>query len=285
VFSRHNLFYIGLVALFAVSFVTPIVLGTRLAGVHEAPPERPADPTFPNSKLVAGRADAVAITHSAVLEPVVGEDFLVVGWFRPRVFPRDGQRMILFSKYSSAEHLGAGYALALEGENGALRPAVYWRDSADNGRWLHFSELPDVPRDWFMLALSLSGGKYLGVHGAFTQADGAKPYRVLLGGYDVHAIQLPRSAAPLTIGWGGTRRFAGRLGPFGVFSLANFSGDFDRLLKDISRNPLEGADFVDDDEVKFWSLDLESDLGPNRLEIRRLDVSRSQGGESDDAGS
>ncbi|MFM1846772.1 MAG: hypothetical protein RL417_246 [Pseudomonadota bacterium] len=283
-FARHNLFFIGLVIVFAVSFVTPIIVGTRIAGVRSVPSDVPADPTFPASKLVAGRSDGLAIAHHAALEPQSGEDFLVFGWFKPRVFPKDGQRMILFSKFSQTEHLGAGYALALDGENGALRPAVYWRDAANNGRWLQFAELPPNSRDWFLVALTLSGGRYLGVHGAFLNPEGSKPSLALLGGYDVKAIALPRSAAPLSIGWGGTRRFAGRIGPFGVFSLPNFSGDFDRLLKEISRNPLEGGELVDDDEVKFWSVDLEADLSSIRHEIRGLRSTEALGRNDEDDG-
>jgi len=267
-FSRHHLFFLGLAVLFVVSFVTPIVVGTHLSGVREAPLDIATDPTFPDSKSISQRSGAFVVAHDPRLEPAAGEDFLVTGWFKPRALPKDGQRMILFAKFSSEEHLGAGYAVALDGENGALRPSVYWRDAAQ-GRWLRFAELPETPRGWFMIALSLNAGKYLGVHGAFLGPEGTKPSVALLGGYDVSAIKPPTNSVGLTIGSGGSRRFVGRVGPFGVFSIPDFNGDFDRVLKEMVRRPLEADGVVDSDEVKFWSSDLTRDRSGNALAIAR----------------
>lgn len=275
-FSRHHLFFLGLGVLFVVSFLTPIIVGTHLSGVREAPVEVATDPTFPESKSITARSGGFALPHDPRLEPAEGADFLVTGWFKPRVLPKDGQRMILFSKFSTREHLGAGYAIALEGENGTLRPAVYWRD-ATQGRWLRFAELPEPPRGWFMIALSLNAGRYLGVHGAFLSPEGARPTVALLGGYDVSAISAPRNSSTLTLGSGGSRRFVGRVGPFGVFSLPDFKGDFDRLVKDMARRPREADRLVDRDEVQFWSIDLERDRSGNALAITRLETSSGGG--------
>lgn len=281
-FSRHHLFFIGLAVLFVVSFLTPIVLGTHLAGVRDNPVEVPTDPTFPESQSITHRSGGFSLPHDPRLEPAEGEDFLITGWFKPRALPKDGQRMILFSKFAPHEHLGAGYAIALDGEKGALRPSVYWRD-ASQGRWLRFAELPATPTGWFLIALSLNAGKYLGVHGVFLPPDGGKPSVLLLGGYDVSAIKLPRSLSPLMIGTGGSRRFVGRVGPFGVFSLPEFGGDFDRVLKEMARQPREANEVLESDEVKFWSVDLEKDDSGNSLAIRRGVAGEEGGnGEADD---
>lgn len=280
--SRHYLFFCGLVLLFGASFLAPILIGASVTGVREpAPSERRLDATFPGSKVIETRSDAVVVAHSPVLEPAAGEDFLAFGWFKLKVYPKDGQRTVLFSKYDTSTHLGAGYALALTGENGVIRPSVYWRDTAGSGRWLQFAELPRRSLDWCLFALSLHDSRYLGVHGAFLSEADESVDVMLLGGYDVSKIGAPQSDRPLLFGAGGSRRFAGRLGPIGVFSLPRFDGDFKKILRDYIEAPLDPSEAFRAGEMKLWSADLERDSSSHAHAITTLG-SGSMGGDDDE---
>lgn len=276
--SRHHFFFVGLVALFGVSFLAPIVVGTRLTGVREHAPPRRVDATFPESRDIDARADGVVIKHSPLLDPTPGEDFLVFGWFKLRVYPKDGQRTVLFSKYDSSARLGAGYALALTGEGGLVRPSVYWRDRAGTGRWLNFAELPRRTLGWSLFALSVHDSRFLGVHGAFLSDEDGRIEVFLLGGYDVSAIGAPSSDDALVFGAGGSRRFSGRLGPLGVFSLPSFEGDFNKLLKSYLRDPLDPFTTFRSSETKLWSVDLVRDQSPHNQEMTTLGAAKEGDG-------
>jgi hypothetical protein len=100
----------------------------------------------------------------------------------------------------------------------------------------------------------------------------------LLGGYDVSAIGAPSSDDALVFGAGGSRRFSGRLGPLGVFSLPSFEGDFNKLLKSYLRDPLDPFTTFRSSETKLWSVDLVRDQSPHNQEMTTLGAAKEGDG-------
>lgn len=250
--ARRVLYYVSLVTVFLLSFAGPVLVAGKLGGAFSIPQAlRPgADEMFPQSIVIGGLDTKVQFASSPELAPTADKDFLLVGWFKFKKFPATGERMLLVSKSESGSRLQTGYALALAGDSEGPRPLVFLGD-ASGGRWYRFTELKVPAQQWVMFAVSLRQGRYLGLHVA-TALESGKSEIQLLGGYDLESAPDLSNQQPLALAPAGMMRFAGRLGPLGVFQKKELGGELRELLKGLSRTPEESPDLFARREVALW---------------------------------
>ncbi len=262
---------VPLVFFFLVSFLTPVAVGylvySKIAEQNATAMSRIN--FFPKSIVIEGDRDFIRIAHQDDLNPLPGKDFLFFAWFQLRRLPLEGNRLILVSKYSPETKNEPGYRIAIEKAGGTPRIAVYWRDSSGKGRWFTFGELPLLPREWFMLGVSLHNQRYLGVHTISLASTGKADVR-LIGGYDLgEESVIPDSAADLVLGSVRSGGFRGRLGAIGIIQGKELARDFKPLLKELGKSPQSKPSSVSSRMIRLWTTDFSSDNSEFKHEFAR----------------
>jgi len=264
--AQNRIFIVALGALFLLSFSLPVLYGVSSTGLlatllPDEPREVPRDEVFPTSRAINASDGEIRVKHAPTLDPAGGAALIIASWFKVKRLPERGGRMILLAKFDSAHRHRPGYALSLSEDGGRYRPGIYWRDGAGTGKWFSFSEFAITPREWFMLALTFHDDRFLGLHGS-VPVPGQKAQVVLLGGYDLGAVDIPSSGADLVVAPVSGHRFTGRVGPIGLFSGIDLSERYRPILKSLAREPLEIPDQLDDEEVHLWIVDGAVDRSP-----------------------
>ncbi|MGI6525091.1 MAG: hypothetical protein ACOX2O_07375 [Bdellovibrionota bacterium] len=257
-----------LMGVFAISFFGPLFL---LKTVISSQTPQTVDPelegSFKSARRIPGNVGRLKIVNSADLNPVKGEDFLIVGWFKLNKLPLDGERMILLNKYDRGKSDIPGYALAIERQGSDIIPFVYVNELSRKGRWYRFSEAKIIQHVWFMMALTFQDNRFIGLHSASLHVLPSDRIQ-LLGGYDLKREVIPESSADLFLGGQGKFAFRGFIGPFGIFSGSDLVDDYLRVYAKFVKNPdripkeLKSA-------VKFWTIDGEHDLSSAARLIKR----------------
>lgn len=214
------------------------------------------DYNFDNVKKL--KSERIQLNKTSDLNPTIGEDFLVYGWFRLNKLPSDGERFVLFSKYDTEKKNIPGYALSIERRGKSIIPYVYFNDGSKKGRWYRFADIDIVQRVWFMVALSFSDDHYLGLHYSSEHSLSNQDIQ-LAGGYKFENIISPISDSDLLIGGYGQYAFNGAVGVFGVFSGKNILKDYNRLYMNFLYNREKIPDLLSD-AVKYWSIDVKDDF-------------------------
>ena len=216
-------------------------------------------PAFPNSRFLAP-GGPIKLASTEQLNPLVGEDFLVVTWVMLRKLPEPGQRIILLNKVDGPDRKQTGYAIGLTNEAGSIRPIVFWRDALGQGGWQTFAEIPVVTRAWMMLGLSFREQKLLGLHGGVRiPGSGVKSLAAgelkLLGGYDVAGRGLPEPSSLIVVNPIGAGGFHGRLGLVSVLRAPDIGKDLLKTLKSFFNDPMTRPQGAVAEAVKVWTVD------------------------------
>ncbi len=258
--------------LFLASFSLPIVFAWSVAPrfLHVvAPAPETGDPVFGAVTLIRKAGARIRIAHDPALLPPNDSGYVVFVWVSPSGALPDGERQILLSKVSEGRSPN-GFAIAVRGEGGMVRPYVYWSGAA-RSQWYTFPLIERVPEGWILLVLSVEQGRYLGLH-AGARAPGLEPEMKLLGGYDLGGVP-PEVAneADLVIGDVHGPGFRGRIGPFGVLRGGEIIRAVKPFIRDLLAHPREISGHVAESEIQLWSVNGEEDLGPHHLSIKAAD--------------
>jgi hypothetical protein len=250
----------ALFILFSASFLLPIGFGylAYQKYFHGGSAFSAALSPVPQAFVVNDDEASVVIAHADDLNPLPAKDFLLTAWFYPKPYPREGQRITLLSKFSPELPGKPGYAIALSHELDGFRIHVYWKESSRKGRWYSFSESPLVPGNWFMVALSLQKGRYLGVH-TVTRVGAEQVETTLAGGFDLGGETRPDSPADMTLGAVRGGKYRGAIGPLAIVQGTDVAGELKQTLKGFSRDPIDIPGNVSSKEVRFFSKDLMTD--------------------------
>src|SRR5262245_29020379 len=91
-----------LAGLFVVSFLIPLGVGLQIGGLWASAPQQSDETNGPFAQTIPF-GPFTHITGSSDVTPKVHEDFLLLGWFKIRRFPSNGERLLLVSKYERAD--------------------------------------------------------------------------------------------------------------------------------------------------------------------------------------
>ena len=251
--ARNSWFLLSLVALFAISFSLPLFFTFKARDVFSggAASSADGDPFFPAFVGINAPGQHLEVAPTGDLNPVADRDFLVSAWFKLSRTPQVMDKVLLLSKVDGPSDSAAGFVLGLARDSDTIRPIVFWGNGA-LGKWYSFSDIGTAVQGWFMLALSLQEGKFLGLHLGIP-VPGQKTEVRLLGGYEIEDRIMAASDAPLRLGAWGEGLFRGRIGPFGVFAPAPVGDELKQVLKALARDPLSPPPMFATKEVKLWS--------------------------------
>jgi hypothetical protein len=212
------------------------------------------------------------------LLPVRESDFAVLLWARPRKLPAPGEGMVLLSKVESQGKSRAGYQLLLSRDASALRPQIYWRTEGRLGGVYNFSEISIQTGRWIGFAMSLRGGRFLGLHMVRYEESPDTPEGPprggsveLLGGYDLGREMFPSNNADLLVGPFNRNLYRGDIGPFGVLRGEGLAGSLRESLTELAKEPREPLAVFDRSMVQFWTIDGRSDLSLNQIPVSLVD--------------
>lgn len=275
--SHERLSLASLIAAFGVAFILACGLLITLGHFWLNSPRSiwPLSSIGPNSSMVDqnqpdfepflvnrdGSYLKAQIGRSA--NPVTGEDYLFLLWFRLRRAPGVGESVGVVGKFDSQIAGKPGYAVALEGAPDGVRPKVYLSVGEPNGRWYSFSSYPMNRRDWYLLAVSF-------VDDAFVSASLGKAFSreapVLLGGHRIAVSGLPHSEADIVVGAFGSSKFRGQIGPFGVLVGQDLGERITEVVKVAQLEPKAAAPDLSGATVRLWGSP-SKDLGPSNIPI------------------
>jgi hypothetical protein len=261
---RTLLLVLGFFIAFGISWLAVIAIGfsfksstSSLSSVEPA-----SEDAFAQAVSVTGMGSVVRINDNSSLNPSTG-DFLLFAWFKLKNPLKDGDRAPFLGKFDPNSQNSTGYALALVGGADGVRPHVFWRNEAGNGRWYAFASTQILPDQWYLFAVTFRAQRYLGVH-LSTFSREATPE--VLGGYDLEGQVIPASPAALEVGAAGSSKFRGRVGPFGILQGVDVARDGGKIIKQIARNPEAIPELVDPSQIALWA-NPRHDLGPAHVEI------------------
>lgn len=209
------------------------------------------------------------VADSPGLEPEVGKSFILASWFRLRRLPREGERMVLLSKFDPEVRSQRGYSLTLIREEGNLRPMVYWKNPEAQGGSFKFSEFNIKKKEWFLLGLSFSEGTKLGLH-LVTIGDEGKANVSLLGGYELSTPVIPSSTSDLFIGSWAKGSFRGQIGSVLILSSEEKMPPLSRVFKRLAESPSSLPAGFDEQDVQIWLRNSARDEGPKQIPVSEV---------------
>ena len=232
-----------------------------------------------DTAVLTGLRSYVRVHHSSALDPTPQQDLVVIGWYRLKKLPKEGEKLFLFSKFDPRQEAQSGYAVALTREGGTIRPAVYWRNPAGKGGWFSFAEVDLKPSKWFAVVLSFYSGRYLGLHLRVEQKEPSQlPDMQLAGGFELDEDIYPQSRSNLIIGsWGGGAEFHGRVGAFCMLQMENLNEGLDNILTAVSLNPDESVARLESESMSFCTLDTKTDISETRHAIELISQRETRG--------
>lgn len=196
--------------------------------------------SFRHPVAIESKHELVELPNSTDLLPVDNQDFIVIGWFSiDKISAREKSRIVLFQKPISKSAHAVSYSLILERVNTGIRPLIYWGGKGPKpvkaaGGYM-FQELQLPTKQWFMMALSYTKNRFLGLHIGYFENNPIKPGKVVvqtLGGYDLSGSSLPSGDGSLEIGGSGNA-FRGMVGDVLVLSKPELGNDLGRTLKNL----------------------------------------------------
>jgi len=252
--SERRRFLLGALSLFAIiALVILLILGMTSSEKVETK----KGPPFA-SYAINKNGSHIRIAHDQNLNPIEGEDFILMSWFKFFRLPKEKESFLLLSKVDSQLRSQRGYRLGLTREHGRLRPFVYWRNNDSLGGTYKFSDLNLSPRVWVMFGISFSKQRYLGLH-AVIKAPGRKPEVVKLGGYELSVPVLPDASADVFAGSFAGTPYRGLLGPLSIVSFQERKESLHRIYKTVAQENESVKSIFGNDQIKLLIEDARSD--------------------------
>lgn len=275
-FRGFTLYPLYLGTLFVLAFAVPVLIAAHMSGALRSAQVLPpgVDEIFPTSLSVGSSDFRIEIPSHTTFEPQADKDFLLVSWFKFSKAPSPGERLLLLSKSEAGGQMKTGYAFGLSGDDTGVRPILFMGHPG-GGNWYRFAEMKLPPRTWVMFAISLREGRYLGLHAA-TVVEAGRSDIQLLGGYDLEQQKFVGNQSPIVVAPPGMTRFAGRIGPLGIFHRDNLGEELRQLLKDMSREPLDTAGSLKRKDVALWWIGGDKDASEAEHQVMISGASRKR---------
>ncbi|NMC61810.1 MAG: hypothetical protein GYA55_01440 [SAR324 cluster bacterium] len=252
--AERRRFLLGGLCLFAfIVLVVLLILGMTSSEIAYSK----KGPSFASYGINKNGAH-IRIAHDSNLNPIVGEDFILMSWFKFFRLPKEKETFLLLSKVDSQLRSQRGYRLGITREHGRLRPFIYWRNSESQGGAYKFSDLNLTPRVWVMFGISFSNQRYLGLH-AVIKAAGKKPEVMKLGGYELSVPVFPDSSADVFVGSFGGTPYRGLLGPLSIVSFKERKESLYRIFKTAAQEGESIKSIFGDEQIKLLIEDARSD--------------------------
>ncbi len=254
--------------IFVLTFVLPVLIFYGIIKFFTSPKIEIKESKFGKKTFsVKLPGESVRVFDEDLLNPKENKDFILTSWFKFRKLPKDGEKVILITKYDATTAYKQGYALAIEKNSSTgFRGSVFWQDINNNGRWYTFGEIPLVPGTWFMFTVSFTSNKHLAFH--YTYELNNEVVTKLIGAYKVSA--LPASKSSFRVGSLITQLFDGRVGTISIINSSNTEKNLEDLIKANFDSPQNIPSIYKDDEVIFWTVGGENDLSKNSLKVLKV---------------
>lgn len=253
---------------FVASFATPILF-VYVVGPLKATSIKNIEELFQNTFAIKRNEAHLRVANDESINPKLEEDYLAFTWVKFNSIPKERSRVTIVSKLDENGENRTGFALGVVRDERSLRPVALWSDGSETAKWMYFSEVPIIPHQWLLLAISVSKGRFVGVYSGF-YADG-KASAILHGGYDLDRSVNAASTAPLRIGASKSGAFRGQLGPFGILRGTGLAEQAKEIVKGIAATPNRVPRIVLSDWLALWSFDLTTSFGPKGLPVIAVD--------------
>lgn len=259
---------IGLLIAFVCSFSIPILF-VYIVGPLKSNQPKSIEELFENTFSVKRNESHLRVANDESINPSVTDDYLAFAWVKFNNVPKEKARITIISKLDEEGAHRNGFALGVIRDERSVRPVAIWTDGSESAKWMYFSEVPIIPHQWILLAISVSKGRFVGVYSGL-YSDG-KASAVLHGGYDLDRNIAAASDAPLRVGASRSGSFRGQLGPFGVLKGPNLAEHAKELVKSIALTPNRVPRSIESSWIGLWSMDLSTSFGPKGLPVIAVD--------------
>ncbi len=276
--ERKLIYPLFLSVLFIAAFTVPVFFFLNLnSREEEESPDVHDESGIPVTLAVPDANNFISVASSDALSPSADSEFLFWVWFRLKKLPEEGEAVVFVAKIDATERSNSGYTIGITREGDRILPIVYWRDESGVGESHTFADMSIFPRDWTMLALSFTGGKYLSLHGYSLNAgsaDGEIPSQSddvapeLLGAYELDPVVVPFSTKPLVLGALSNGRFRGKIGPFGMLKTEDLRQKLPSVLKHLITHHSESPLAADSAALSLLVVNGEEDLSSYHHEVK-----------------
>lgn len=246
-----------LILTFALAFSLPLLVGLRFKpfGAKDS-----STPLIQHDLIqeIPIRVDGnfIAVEKHEALTPRAGRDYLLTVWVKLKRVPQVGERIMFLTLTDPQSSEGLNLGLARDED--VMRPILSLKTPKGKGL-ISFAPLDVIPKNWFLLALSIHKGSSVGCYAAQT---GLKARIDLLGGYDITAWGVPPAPGELQIGAFSQNGFRGSIGPVSIFSGRRFASKSKEIVKALVRNPFTVPEPFSEEDVVLWYTGGQSDGGP-----------------------
>jgi hypothetical protein len=259
---------IGLLIAFGCSFSIPILF-VYIVGPLKTNQPKSIEELFENTFSVKRNESHLRVANDETINPNISDDYLAFAWVKFNNVPKERGRVTIISKLNEDSAHRNGYALGVIRDERSVRPVAIWTDGSEAAKWMYFSEVPIIPHQWLLLAISVSRGRFVGVYsGYYSEGKGSA---ILHGGYDMERSTDASSTAPLRVGASRSGSFRGQLGPFGILKGPDIAEHAKELVKAMALTPNRVPRAVQSDWISLWSVDLSTSFGPKGLPVIAVD--------------
>jgi hypothetical protein len=227
-----------------------------------------ADAFFPQSINIGKAGQHIKISHTQSFLPNDQSNFLFFFWVNLRELPKDGERLVLASKYTGQPPNIVGYAVGLRRDGSTIRPVVFWGDGTKAGRWYDFPELTVSNSEWQFFALHVHKGEFFGLYSAAILAKQLQPLKYL----GSHQVEIKAGGqADIILGAPTGRNFRGRFGPVGIVNPFKFKvEETETILKEYLKDVSSFDVFGDEENLKLYLAGQLNNLGKELVTVELL---------------
>lgn len=260
VVNKRDVFgYIIAIALFIAAFLVPLgILGFLGKGpLNWVPKPREAvnERHFPRL-AIRGPDSYVKVTSAdpnGHVGPIIGKDLLILIWLKLNALQTDDRRAVVLLQSQVEQKKPPGFGLAFMKTSQGLRPEIYWKTAKDDnsGGWLSFEDLDADLAEPVIIALSVRGGKVLGLH-QVQRGHGEKNSVKLLGGADIGQFGELQGSNTLMIGAPDHSKFRGDVLGLIIQSSKKIQEDLNSHLKSMGFWPQEIVKGIEKDELQLF---------------------------------
>lgn len=220
----------------------------------------------PNSYVKVTTADP-----NGHLGPIEGQELLILMWLKLNAIQADNRRAVALLQLQSEQKSPPGFGLAFMKTPDRIRPEVYWRSGQSektvqtgttdhagkidqSGRtegWLSFEDLEADLAEPVILALSVRGGKILGLH-QIQRGEGTKNSVRLLGGAEIGQYGALQGSNSLLIGAPDHSNFKGDVFGLIIQSASRIPEDLNSHLKTMGFWPQDVAKSIPKEELQLF---------------------------------
>lgn len=257
--GRDGASYIIAIALFLAAFLVPLgILGFFGKGPFNWVSQTQNEVPKRNfSKLVIRGPDSyIQVTTTdpnGRLGPIVGKDMLVLIWLKLNALQTDDRRAVVMLQSQVEQKKPPGFGLAFMKTSQGLRPEIYWKTAQDDssGGWLSFEDLDADLTEPVMIALSVRGGRILGLH-QVQRGHGEKNSVRLLGGADIGQYGELQGTNSLLIGAPDHSNFRGDVLGVLIQSAKEIPSDLNTHLKTIDFWPQDAVKTIEKADLQLF---------------------------------